>query len=185
MSKYRYLIKGYWEKREEGEPTVRKLCLADLGCLVYVRNWRLVILGSRWKWDYYKCHPVPYKELCQTAQRSFSFLTLSTHHNNASGQMLLPPVSQIGKLETGNVSNLFKNRWLAWLKRSQTQSHTIYSSFFDFRQGAFLEPLLLKWLICAPSPLCLCTSGMRWADETASVLRPLVFWLAPPSLSME
>ena len=170
MSKYRYLIKGYWQKREEGEPTIRKLCLADLGCLVYVRNWRLVILRSRWTWDYYKCHPVPYKVLCQTAQRSFSFLTLSTHHNNPSGQMWLPPVSQIGKLETGNVSNLFKNRWLAWLKRSQTQSHTIYSSFFDFRQGAFLDPLLLKWTHLCPisSLLVHIWHEMSWRNSLSS-----------------
>ena len=45
VNKYCCLIKGYWEKREEGGLTLW-FCLADPGCLGYVRNWKLKLSFS-------------------------------------------------------------------------------------------------------------------------------------------
>lgn len=111
VNKYCYLIKDYWEKREEGGLT-RRFCLVDPGCLVYVRNWRLKLSFSGAR----GCATVVTAILCcrRNCTRRCTKIFHVRYIIYPSQQPFRASVTTSSFTDEECKSNLSKNRWLVW-----------------------------------------------------------------------
>lgn len=124
VNTYCCLVKGYWGKREHVGLTVRRFCLTGHGCLIRVRNWRLELSSGADSREAVVVAILCRRRHCPgRCKRPRTFVITFSRCGSPSGLVLIPPVLQVRKLESGE-SNLSRNtRLVQWERKSNQVTH--------------------------------------------------------------